>query len=71
VTIRNDPIRDAYDRGEMPLQSPCGCCRLWEPNGCAAVVRELQTGPCTTLGCKCYGSMADGGICEDCYVSTK
>lgn len=66
-----DPVRDAYDRGELPTQTPCPCCMTYCPEGCAEAVRELQTGRCTTKGCKCYGTLADGGICEDCYVSTK
>jgi len=66
-----DPVREAYERGEIPMQAPCGCCQTWAPSGCAAVVRDLQTGPCSTSICKCYGSVSDGGLCEDCYVASK
>ena len=71
----SDPIADAYDRGEIPRQPPCPCCTEYVLNGCAAVVVTEQTGQCVMTGhmgdCQCHGSRADGGLCEDCYVSTK
>jgi hypothetical protein len=59
-------------------QPPCPCCppSAGVPNGCAATIKSQRTGPC--LGthaehgdCKCYGTKADGGLCEDCYLDTK
>jgi len=66
-----DPIRAAYERGEMPQQYPCPCCTNYSPDGCAAVVITEQTGNCIVIDCQCHGSRADGGLCEDCYVATK
>lgn len=77
-----DPVREAYERGEMPVQSPCPCCVKYAYPACAAVVESERTGRCAMLygpvrppeempQCECYGSRADGGLCEDCYISTK
>lgn len=51
-------------------QPECPDCAADCPGGCAA--SEWQsTGPCVVDGCKCYGTRADGGLCEGCYLWTK
>ena len=62
-------------------QGPCPCC---PPNidigdGCASVPESERTGQCAMSyepvddlkQCEHYGTKADGGLCEDCYLSTK
>ena len=70
---------------EWPSQPLCPCCKpsLDVPNGCAFVVESERTGQCEMHygeirpsvdempRCQCYGSLEDGGLCEDCYLSTK
>ncbi len=73
-----DPVNDVW-----PVQDvDCECCPPIEYDmgkGCAYVVPSERTGRCvmwygpdTDLKlCKHYGSKADGGLCEHCYLSTK
>jgi len=56
---------------KVEYQEPACVCLNCDAFGPCSASPGQSTGPCLVVDCTHYGTRADGGLCEGCYVSTK
>jgi hypothetical protein len=56
---------------EWAMQEPACTCLDCDRYGPCSAAEWQSTGPCRTVDCTHYGTEADGGLCEGCYIASK